>query len=126
VLNDPDLQWSLNQLSQHDGHILLSTTAPLPQTRERYTPTRLHASGGIGRVWLARDLGCIMKGRVPGFVLRVHLSSKPSAPIDTSASAGRSNKATGVIPGTRRGLPHYLEASVVFGLAALVSLFGCG
>ncbi|HEV3383937.1 MAG TPA: serine/threonine-protein kinase, partial [Gemmata sp.] len=30
-------------------------TAHTPQTQERYTLTRLHASGGLGRIWLARD-----------------------------------------------------------------------
>jgi serine/threonine-protein kinase len=32
-----------------------STTAYEPQTRERYTLLRLHAKGGIGQVWVARD-----------------------------------------------------------------------
>ena len=34
---------------------MLSTAAYVPAIRERYTLSRLHASGGIGRVWLARD-----------------------------------------------------------------------
>lgn len=37
------------------GRVLLSTVATEPRSRERYTLTRLHATGGIGRVWLARD-----------------------------------------------------------------------
>jgi serine/threonine-protein kinase len=37
------------------GHVLLSTTAYVPEARDRYTLSRLHATGGIGRVWLARD-----------------------------------------------------------------------
>jgi serine/threonine protein kinase len=37
------------------GHVLLSTTAHMPGSRDRYTLSRLHATGGIGRVWLARD-----------------------------------------------------------------------
>jgi eukaryotic-like serine/threonine-protein kinase len=36
------------------GHVLL-TTDYTPAAGERYTLSRLHASGGIGRVWLARD-----------------------------------------------------------------------
>jgi serine/threonine-protein kinase len=32
-----------------------STTAHVPVQGERYTMSRLHATGGIGRVWLARD-----------------------------------------------------------------------
>jgi serine/threonine-protein kinase len=37
------------------GHVLLSTTAHLSEARTRYTLSRLHATGGIGRVWLAHD-----------------------------------------------------------------------
>src|SRR5262249_14249761 len=37
------------------GHVLISTTAYVPEARDRYTLSRLHATGGIGRVWLARD-----------------------------------------------------------------------
>ena len=37
------------------GHVLLATSAYAPHAGERYTLTRLHATGGIGRVWLARD-----------------------------------------------------------------------
>ena len=55
VLDDADVQRSLDQLSRQDGQLLLTTAASLPETRERYTLTRLHARGGIGRVWLARD-----------------------------------------------------------------------
>jgi tetratricopeptide (TPR) repeat protein len=38
------------------GHVLFSTSAHMPESRDRYTLSRLHASGGIGRVWLARDV----------------------------------------------------------------------
>jgi len=34
------------------GHVLL-TTDHVPRPGERYTLSRLHATGGIGRVWLA-------------------------------------------------------------------------
>ncbi len=37
------------------GHVLLATTDHVPDQGERYTLSRLHATGGIGRVWLARD-----------------------------------------------------------------------
>jgi serine/threonine protein kinase len=38
------------------GNLLISTVALIgEQTSDRYTITRLHATGGIGRVWLARD-----------------------------------------------------------------------
>jgi hypothetical protein len=37
------------------GHIQFQTDAFVPREEDRYTLTRLHATGGIGRVWLARD-----------------------------------------------------------------------
>jgi serine/threonine-protein kinase len=37
------------------GLVLEATTAPAVEQRDRYTLSRLHATGGIGRVWLARD-----------------------------------------------------------------------
>jgi serine/threonine-protein kinase len=35
--------------------VALATTGYVPEMGERYTRSRLHATGGIGRVWLARD-----------------------------------------------------------------------
>jgi serine/threonine-protein kinase len=57
AVEDPDVRQSLAGLSPppEPAHVLLSTTDHLPETRERYTLSRLHATGGIGRVWLARD-----------------------------------------------------------------------
>jgi eukaryotic-like serine/threonine-protein kinase len=52
---DEDIHRSLVGLSERAGHVLLSTIAYQPEGRERYTITRLHAKGGIGQVWLARD-----------------------------------------------------------------------
>lgn len=37
------------------GHEVLSKLSPSEDNRERYTLTHLHAKGGMGRVWLARD-----------------------------------------------------------------------
>ena len=37
------------------GHIVLGSLSPSEESRERYTLTHLHAKGGMGRVWLARD-----------------------------------------------------------------------
>ena len=35
--------------------MVLGTLSPADESRERYTLTHLHAKGGMGRVWLARD-----------------------------------------------------------------------
>jgi tetratricopeptide (TPR) repeat protein/tRNA A-37 threonylcarbamoyl transferase component Bud32 len=55
VLGDPDVRQTLSGLPQRLGHVLISTIDCKPGTRERYTLTRLHAQGGIGQIWLARD-----------------------------------------------------------------------
>src|SRR5215216_608941 len=52
-VDDPEVARSLTPPAE--GHVLLATTEYLPESRERYTLSRLHATGGIGRVWLARD-----------------------------------------------------------------------
>jgi serine/threonine-protein kinase len=53
---DPDVRQSLTGLTPPpQGHVLLGTTDYVPEARERYTLSRLHATGGIGRVWLAHD-----------------------------------------------------------------------
>src|SRR5262245_5671005 len=53
---DPEVRRSLaGPTLPAQGHVLLSTLAWVPDSRDRYTLSRLHATGGIGRVWLARD-----------------------------------------------------------------------
>jgi hypothetical protein len=54
VLNDPAIQRSLAELPADERACLSTVTLPI-NTRQRYTLTRMHAEGGIGRVWLARD-----------------------------------------------------------------------
>ncbi len=52
---DPEARRSLGLPDTPEGHVLVSTIGYQPGSRDRYTLTRLHAQGGIGRVWLARD-----------------------------------------------------------------------
>jgi len=52
---DGDVQRSVAELTPPRPSILISTIGYLAGSAERYTLTRLHATGGIGRVWLARD-----------------------------------------------------------------------
>jgi tetratricopeptide (TPR) repeat protein/tRNA A-37 threonylcarbamoyl transferase component Bud32 len=55
-LDDAAVRQSLAGLATPPaGPVLPGTTAYVPESRGRYTLTRLHATGGIGRVWLARD-----------------------------------------------------------------------
>jgi serine/threonine-protein kinase len=55
-LEDADVRRSLAGLATPPaGPVLPGTTAYVPESRGRYTLARLHATGGIGRVWLARD-----------------------------------------------------------------------
>jgi serine/threonine-protein kinase len=54
-LDEPAIRESLAGTASANGRPLLSTTAYRPEGRDRYTLTRLHAKGGIGQVWVARD-----------------------------------------------------------------------
>ena len=55
ALGDADIHRSLASLPEADGSGPTATVDFVPTTQERYSLVRLHASGGIGRVWLARD-----------------------------------------------------------------------
>jgi serine/threonine-protein kinase len=54
ALGDADIQQSLVSLPEGEG-MHLETVDLVPSPSERYTLTRLHATGGIGRIWLASD-----------------------------------------------------------------------
>jgi len=57
AVEDEDIQRSLAELPAPDASTTIAFDAVLSNRGDRYTLTRLHASGGIGRVWLARDSG---------------------------------------------------------------------
>ncbi len=54
-VSDPDISHSVSTLPPAAGHVLVETVSKPAEGWSRYTLTRLHAEGGIGRVWLARD-----------------------------------------------------------------------
>jgi hypothetical protein len=54
---DSDVQQSLAALPDRSQPVPGATTTHEPQGRGRYSLTQLHATGGIGQVWLARDPG---------------------------------------------------------------------
>ncbi len=54
-LGDVEVHRSLAGAGLRAGPALVSTAAYLPEAADRYALTRLHAVGGIGQVWLARD-----------------------------------------------------------------------
>ena len=53
--DDLEVRRSITELPPNHERSLTSTVAYQPETRERYTLTRMHAQGGLGRVWLAVD-----------------------------------------------------------------------
>jgi serine/threonine protein kinase len=55
-IDQPEIRNSLSSLPPAAGHVLLETVVPPHQPESsRYTLTRMHAEGGLGRVWLAHD-----------------------------------------------------------------------
>lgn len=58
-VRDDDVQQSLVGIAEGragaTSYTLLTTITPPREGRDRYTLTTLHAKGGIGQVWLARD-----------------------------------------------------------------------
>jgi signal transduction histidine kinase/tRNA A-37 threonylcarbamoyl transferase component Bud32 len=55
ALNDADIARSLADLPAPDHTVLSATVDHVPEPAERYQLMRLHATGGIGRIWLAHD-----------------------------------------------------------------------
>jgi serine/threonine-protein kinase len=55
AVNDPAVQHTLVTLPPRSGPAAAATSPGPPAGRDRYTLLQLHAQGGIGRVWLARD-----------------------------------------------------------------------
>jgi serine/threonine-protein kinase len=55
ALDDPDLARSLSEISLSGSQVWPSTVNTPTASRDRYTLTHLHAQGGLGQVWLARD-----------------------------------------------------------------------
>ncbi len=56
-IDNPVLRNSLSSLPPSSGYVLAQTLVPATGTLNegRYTLTRLHAEGGLGKVWLAHD-----------------------------------------------------------------------
>ncbi len=54
-VEDPEVRHTITGLAPRGGQNLVSTTVSQPEKGQRYTLTRLHAKGGIGQVWVARD-----------------------------------------------------------------------
>jgi serine/threonine-protein kinase len=53
---DPEVRHTLTgPTSAPMGGVVIAATTYFPEGRDRYTLSRLHATGGIGRIWLARD-----------------------------------------------------------------------
>jgi len=56
AVDHPEIRKSLSSLPPAEGHVMIETMVPPHQPDSaRYTLTRMHAEGGLGRVWLARD-----------------------------------------------------------------------
>jgi len=55
ALQDEDIQRSLVGLPEPDNLTTIETVDLVPSSQERYSLIRLHASGGIGRIWVAHD-----------------------------------------------------------------------
>src|SRR5262245_28076806 len=52
---DTELRRSIARSSSVSGHVLVDPLGRPTESRTKYTLTRLHGQGGLGRVWVARD-----------------------------------------------------------------------
>jgi eukaryotic-like serine/threonine-protein kinase len=52
---DAPAREAIGKIAFPRGHVVMEKLSPSAETRNRYTLTHLHARGGIGQVWLARD-----------------------------------------------------------------------
>ncbi len=55
ALGDADIHRSLAELPRPQDKLLTTTVNYVPEERQRYNLERLHATGGLGRIWLAHD-----------------------------------------------------------------------
>ena len=57
AIKNPQVRHSIHALPPARGHVLVETLVPPPAQRDslRYTLTRLHAEGGLGKIWIAHD-----------------------------------------------------------------------
>ncbi len=57
AIKNPKVRQSIHALPPARGHVLVETLVPPPAQRDslRYTLTRLHAEGGLGKIWIAHD-----------------------------------------------------------------------
>ncbi|MGO9466857.1 MAG: protein kinase domain-containing protein, partial [Isosphaeraceae bacterium] len=57
AIENQEVRRSIHALPPARGHVLVETFVPAPPQRDplRYTITRLHAEGGLGRIWIAHD-----------------------------------------------------------------------
>jgi eukaryotic-like serine/threonine-protein kinase len=55
TLDDAEVRQSVDSAPEEDDRVQVPTQDYVPEARQRYTLTHLHAKGGIGQIWLARD-----------------------------------------------------------------------
>ena len=70
---------------------------------KQYVLTRLHAKGGMGRVWLARDAELRPRGRPEGAPPRARPTTRSAGPVPRGGPDHRPARAPGDRPGLRAG-----------------------